>query len=82
MLCFESRNNPLFAPCAESLLAAPIICAARFRRNPCVQVEPGALSPTQQLRDFASRYWIFHYTYQFEYMLDGTACKRNQQSAI
>lgn len=39
------------------------------------QVEPGALSARSQLRDFSSRYWIFHYTYQFEYMLDGTPCK-------
>ena len=46
--------------------------------NTRVQVEPGALSSPHQLRDFTSRYWIFHYTYQFEYMLDGTACKRNQ----
>mmetsp|Transcript_28537 Transcript_28537/g.66848 ORF Transcript_28537/g.66848 Transcript_28537/m.66848 type:complete len:586 (-) Transcript_28537:326-2083(-) len=38
------------------------------------QVEPGALSSAAQLRGFATRYWIFHYTYQFEYMLDGTAC--------
>ena len=53
------------------------LCSSIYT-HPCVQVEPGALSSTQQLRDFASRYWIFHYTYQFEYMLDGTACKRNQ----
>ena len=39
------------------------------------QVEPGALSTTQQLRGFPERYWIFHYTYQFEYMLDGTPCQ-------
>ena len=40
-----------------------------------MQVEPGALSSSHQLRNFDSRYWIFHYTYQFEYMLDGKACK-------
>ena len=39
------------------------------------QVEPGALSSTPQLRGFPGRYWIFHYTYQFEYMLDGTPCQ-------
>ena len=39
------------------------------------QVEPGALSTPEQLRDFSSRYYIFHYTYQFEYMLDGTPCQ-------
>jgi hypothetical protein len=39
------------------------------------QVEPGALSTASQLRDFESRYWVFHYTYQFEYMLDGTPCQ-------
>ena len=39
------------------------------------QVEPGALSTDAQLRDFSSRYYIFHYTYQFEYMLDGTPCQ-------
>jgi len=39
------------------------------------QVEPGALSTRAQLRDFSSRYYIFHYTYQFEYMLDGTPCQ-------
>ncbi len=79
MLCLESRNRPLFAPCAESLSTPSIIdYATRFRQNPRVQVEPGALSSKQQLQDFASRYCIFHYTYQFEYMLDGTACKRNQ----
>jgi len=39
------------------------------------QVEPGALSSSSQLRGFTSRYWIFHYTYQFEYMLDGSPCK-------
>jgi len=39
------------------------------------QVEPGALSNREQLRDFTTRYWIFHYTYQFEYMLDGTPCQ-------
>ena len=35
------------------------------------QVEPGALSDAAQLRSFDSRYYIFHYTYQFEYMMDG-----------
>ena len=30
---------------------------------------------SEQLRDFSSRYYIFHYTYQFEYMLDGTPCQ-------
>ena len=39
------------------------------------QVEPGGLSGKRQLENFQSRYWIFHYTYQFELMLDGTACK-------
>jgi len=39
------------------------------------QVEPGALSNTRQLTGFPTRYWIFHYTYQFEYMLDGSACQ-------
>ena len=38
-------------------------------------MEPGALSDQQQLRDFNSRYYIFHYTYQFEYMMDGTPCQ-------
>ena len=38
------------------------------------QVEPGALSDAAQLRSFNSRYYIFHYTYQFEYMMDGTPC--------
>ena len=38
------------------------------------QVEPGALSTASQLRGFPLRYWIFHYTYQFEYMLDGSPC--------
>ena len=39
------------------------------------QVEPGALSSRSQLSGFKSRYWIFHYTYQFEYMLDGAPCQ-------
>ena len=39
------------------------------------QVEPGALSHANQLRGFPLRYWLFHYTYQFEYMLDGTPCQ-------
>jgi hypothetical protein len=39
------------------------------------QVEPGALSGGHQLRGFPLRYWIFHYTYQFEYMLDGSPCQ-------
>ena len=40
------------------------------------QVEPGALSSREQLREFAAgRFYIFHYTYQFEYMLDGTPCQ-------
>jgi len=39
------------------------------------QVEPGALSTKSQLEGFPLRYWIFHYTYQFEYMLDGTPCQ-------
>ena len=39
------------------------------------QVEPGALSSPSQMKSFSSRYWVFHYTYQFEYMLDGTPCK-------
>mmetsp|Transcript_26275 Transcript_26275/g.84847 ORF Transcript_26275/g.84847 Transcript_26275/m.84847 type:complete len:264 (+) Transcript_26275:1858-2649(+) len=39
------------------------------------QVEPGALSPPSQLDGFPLRYWIFHYTYQFEYMLDGSPCQ-------
>ena len=39
------------------------------------QVEPGALSTTEQLRGFPTRYWVFHYTYQFEYMLDGKPCQ-------
>lgn len=39
------------------------------------QVEPGALSDAPQLRSFDSRYYIFHYTYQFEYMMDGTPCQ-------
>lgn len=30
------------------------------------QVEPGALSSRQQLERFTERYWILHYTYQFE----------------
>ena len=38
------------------------------------QVEPGALSTQNQLRGFPLRYWVFHYTYQFEYMLDGSPC--------
>ena len=32
------------------------------------QVEPGALSTADQLKDFGKRHYIFHYTYQFEYM--------------
>mmetsp|Transcript_5600 Transcript_5600/g.16286 ORF Transcript_5600/g.16286 Transcript_5600/m.16286 type:complete len:444 (-) Transcript_5600:111-1442(-) len=40
------------------------------------QVEPGALSTEAQLAEFAAgRFYIFHYTYQFEYMLDGTPCQ-------
>lgn len=39
------------------------------------QVEPGALSSKQQLERFLERYWILHYTYQFEYYLDGTPCR-------
>ena len=39
------------------------------------QVEPGALSTADQLKDFGKRHYIFHYTYQFEYMLDGTPCQ-------
>jgi len=40
------------------------------------QVEPGALSAPQQLSDFASqRFYVFHYTYQFEYMVDGSPCQ-------
>lgn len=39
------------------------------------QVEPGGLSVGSQLRGFPTRYWLFHYTYQFEYMLDGTPCQ-------
>ena len=39
------------------------------------QVEPGALSTADQLKDFGKRDYIFHYTYQFEYMLDGTPCQ-------
>jgi len=39
------------------------------------QVEPGALSSRQQLTGFPRRYWLFHYTYQFEYMLDGKPCQ-------
>jgi len=39
------------------------------------QVEPGALSSAAQLDGFPLRYWIFHYTYQFEYYLDGTPCQ-------
>ena len=40
------------------------------------QVEPGALSTETQLAEFAAgRFYIFHYTYQFEYMLDGTPCQ-------
>ena len=33
------------------------------------------MSTHNQLRGFPLRYWIFHYTYQFEYMLDGTPCQ-------
>ena len=29
----------------------------------------------EQLRDFDSKYWVFHYTYQFETMLDGAPCQ-------
>ena len=39
------------------------------------QVEPGALSSREQMRGFPLRYWILHYTYQFEYMLDGSPCQ-------
>jgi len=39
------------------------------------QVEPGALSTSSQLRGFPLRYWVFHYTYQFEYLLDGSPCQ-------
>eukprot|EP00908_Phaeocystis_cordata_P011790 Transcript_22745.p1 GENE.Transcript_22745~~Transcript_22745.p1 ORF type:complete len:563 (+),score=217.62 Transcript_22745:349-2037(+) len=39
------------------------------------QVEPGGNSGGEQLRDFEKKYWVFHYTYQFETMLDGTPCK-------
>jgi len=43
---------------------------------PEFQVEPGALSQPDQLADFRrGKYYIFHYTYQFEYMLDGTPCQ-------
>eukprot|EP00965_Chrysotila_dentata_P232094 6198764-Pleurochrysis_carterae.AAC.2 len=30
----------------------------------CLQVEPGGLSTASQLRNFETRYWLFHYTYQ------------------
>ena len=41
-----------------------------------MQVEPGALSAADQLKFFQNgHYYIFHYTYQFEYMLDGTPCQ-------
>jgi hypothetical protein len=39
------------------------------------QVEPGALSDRAQLTRFLERYWILHYTYQFEYYLDSTPCR-------
>ncbi|KAG8467605.1 hypothetical protein KFE25_006657 [Diacronema lutheri] len=39
------------------------------------QVEPGALSSRAQLERFTERYWILHYTYQFEYYLDSTPCR-------
>jgi len=39
------------------------------------QVEPGGNSGGHQLENFDSKYWVFHYTYQFEYMLDGTPCR-------
>jgi len=40
------------------------------------QVEPGALSAQRQLDDFSKgRFYIFHYTYQFEYMVDGQPCQ-------
>lgn len=38
------------------------------------QVEPGALSTPKQLDRFLERYWVFHYTYQFEYYLNGKPC--------
>jgi len=46
----------------------------KHQEFPDFQVEPGALSSKDQMRGFPLRYWLFHYTYQFEYMLDGTAC--------
>jgi hypothetical protein len=42
---------------------------------PDFQVEPGALSSPAQLSRFLERYWILHYTYQFEYYLDSTPCR-------
>ena len=46
----------------------------RHQEFPDFQVEPGALSVASQLKGFPLRYWVFHYTYQFEYMLDGSPC--------
>ena len=46
----------------------------KHQEFPDFQVEPGALSTSNQLRGFPKRYWVFHYTYQFEYMLDGSPC--------
>ena len=46
----------------------------KHQEFPDFQVEPGALSNAAQMRGFPKRYWLFHYTYQFEYMLDGSPC--------
>ena len=65
----EATRVPPHLPSSSALLISPP------HRPLLPQVEPGALSTRAQLRDFSSRYYIFHYTYQFEYMLDGTPCQ-------
>ena len=65
--------RPLQEMWGYSIAAASLGIKHKLIRD--FQVEPGALSGAEQLRDFSSRYYIFHYTYQFEYMMDGTPCQ-------
>lgn len=69
----DSRLGWVIEMWGYSIASAKVGLSHQEFRN--FQVEPGGNSGGEQLRDFDTKYWVFHYTYQFETMLDGMPCK-------
>ena len=64
----------------EEVIAAASV-GVKHRLVEEFQVEPGALSTADQLKDFGKRHYIFHYTYGIEYTMAGKPQVTEQRSA-